>query len=353
MRKIIFLIILKFIICNVNKNNSKIILNQKNEIYDSSKFSKSYNFSKYINKLSPKKNVLLGIIVNYSWGKILPFIKSLNNAHLINSDIIMFISGLTKSVINNLKSFGIIVYNIPNRFKDVQHIYNDRWRIYQDFLNNNKNKYNLVLSVDIKDTIFQNEFFSIYENYSDILGFSFEELTLENSNNKYWIIEKFGNDSFKKIKNKRVINAGTIWGTINTFIEFSSILYKNLLMYPEALDQSVVNYLIYNENILGNCKKISSDEYGPVITLGLTNRKNIVLDTKNNILNYNGQIASIIHQYDRHPDIKKIIKEKYCPELIRNKFIIHFFIILELFTFILFIKSKIILFIINFIIQFF
>lgn len=313
MRKIIFLIILKFIICNVNKNNSKIILNQKNEIYDSSKFSKSNNFSKYINKLSPKKNVLLGII---------------NNAHLINSDIIMFISGLTKSVINNLKSFGIIVYNIPNRFKDVQHIYNDRWRIYQDFLNNNKNKYNLVLSVDIKDTIFQNEFFSIYENYSDILGFSFEELTLENSNNKYWIIEKFGNDSFKKIKNKRVINAGTIWGTINTFIEFSSILYKNLLMYPEILDQSVVNYLIYNENILGNCKKISSDEYGPVITLGLTNRKNIVLDTKNNILNYNGQIASIIHQYDRYPDIKKIIKEKYCPELIRNKLILDFELLL-------------------------
>ena len=340
MRKIIFLIILKFILCNKNKNNLKIIQNKKNKIYYSSKLFKSYNFPNFINKSSTKKNILIGIIVNYSWEKILPFIKSLNTANFINSDIIMFISGLTKSVINNLNSFGIIIYNIPNKFKDVQNIYSDRWKIYEDFLNNNKDKYNLVLSVDIKDTIFQNNFFSFYENYDNILGFSLEESTLENSMNKYWIIERFGNATYEKIKNKRIINAGTIWGTINTFIEFSSILYKNLLKYPEAYDQSVVNYLIYHENILGNCTKISSDGYGLVITLGLTNRKNIILDIKNNILNYNSQIASIIHQYDRHEDIKRIIKEKYCPELIRNNFIINFFLILELFTFILFIKSK-------------
>ena len=345
MRKIIFLIIINFILCNKNKNNSKIIQIRKNKIYDSSKFSKSYNFSNFINKLSTKKNVILGIIVNYSWEKILPFIKSLNVADFINSDIIMFISGLTKSVINNLNSFGIIVYNIQNKFKDVQNIYNDRWKIYKDFLNNNKDKYNLVLSVDIKDTIFQDKFFPLYENYTNLLGFSFEESTLENSTNKYWIIERFGNALYENIKNKKIINAGTIWGTINTFIEFSSILYKNLLKYPEASDQSVVNYLIYHENILGNCTKITSDGYGPVITLGLTNRKNIVFDSKNNILNYNDQIASIIHQYDRHADIKKIIKEKYCPELIRINLIIKFFIILELFTFILFIKSKLNLFI--------
>ena len=329
MRKIIFLIIIKLILCKKNKNNSKVLQNKKNQIYDSSKFSTSYNFLNFINNSTTKKNILLGVIVNYSWEKILPFIKSLNTANFINSDIIMFISGLTKSVINNLNSFGIIVYNIQKKFIDVQNIYNDRWKIYKDFLYNNKDKYNLVLSVDIKDTIFQNNFFSLYENYTDILGFSFEESTLENSISKYWIIERFGNNIYEKIKNKRIINAGIIWGTINTFIEFSSILSENLLKYPEAPDQSVVNYLIYHENILGNCIKISSDGYGPVITLGLTNRKNIVLDTKNNILNYNDQIASIIHQYDRHTDIKRIIKEKYCPELIRNNLIIEFFVILE------------------------
>ena len=97
----------------------------------------------------------------------------------------------------------------------------------------------------------------------------------------------------------------------------------------------MVNYLIYHEHIF---KKfiIFSDEYGPVITIGLTRRDCVNLDSQNNILNYKNQIVSIVHQYDRHKDLKFMIKEKYCPESIdaNNKFrnIIYFFVILEIFT---------------------
>ena len=190
--------------------------------------------------------------------------------------------------------------------------------------------------------------FSLYEKYEELLGFSYEDLTIDNSIYRNSIIELFGINILNKIKNKRIINAGTVWGTINAFIQFSHILYKKLLELseksPKSNDQSAVNYLIYHENILNNCTKIISDEYGPVLTLGLTLRKNIRLDKSNNIINYNGYIASIIHQYDRHPDIKKKIIEKFCPELIRNKIIIKFFIILQLFVIILYLKSKIYLY---------
>ena len=97
----------------------------------------------------------------------------------------------------------------------------------------------------------------------------------------------------ESICNERIINAGTIWGTLNQFLEFSNILYQKLQIYPEAADQSVVNYLIYHEKILKDSLKIISDEFGPVMTIGLTKRKNINLDSKNNILNYKGQVASI------------------------------------------------------------
>ena len=113
---------------------------------------------------------------------------------------------------------------------------------------------------------------------------------------------------------------------------------------PKSNDQSAVNYLIYHENILNNCTKIISDEYGPVMTLGLTLLKNIRLDKRYNILNNDGNIASIIHQYDRHLDIKKKIIEKLCPELVRKKIIIKVFIFLQLFIIILYLKSKIYLY---------
>ena len=54
------------------------------------------------------------------------------------------------------------------------------------------------------------------------------------------------------------------------------------------------------------------------MTIGLTKRKNILLDSKDNILNFNGKIAAVIHQYDRKGDIVKIIKKKYCPELLKS-----------------------------------
>lgn len=337
MKKIIFFIIINFLLFD-KISNSTIRAN---------KDKKNYDFHPYKFKTN-KKNALLSIIVRYSWEKIFPFIKSVIQANFYNVDIIMFVNEISKSVINNLKSFGIIVYKIKQKLKNPHDIYIERWKIYLDFLKNNINKYNLVLSVDIKDTIFQNELFSLYEKYEELLGFSYEDLTIDNSIYRNSIIELFGINTLNKIKNKRIINAGTVWGTINAFIQFSHILYNKLLELseksPKSNDQSAVNYLIYHENILNNCTKIISDEYGPVMTLGLTLRKNIRLDKSNNIINYNGYIASIIHQYDRHPDIKKKIIEKFCPELIRNKIIIKFFIILQLFVIILYLKSKIYLY---------
>ena len=121
---------------------------------------------------------------------------------------------------------------------------------------------------------------------------------------KEYIINNFGEKIYKMIKNERTINCGIIWGTINDFIFLSKVIYKNLLIHF-SVDQTILNYLIYVENILNNRKIIFSDEYGPVLTLGLTKRNKINLDSDNNILNFNNQIASIVHQYDRYKDIKK------------------------------------------------
>ena len=47
------------------------------------------------------------------------------------------------------------------------------------------------------------------------------------------------------------------------------------------------------------------------MTIGLTKRENINLDSDNNILNMKGDIAAVIHQYDRKADITDIVKKKY------------------------------------------
>ena len=257
---------------------------------------------------------------------------------LCNCDIVFFINQVSETVENYLKSFGVILYKIPFNLNNPYIIYKYRWKLYRDYLKENKEKYNIILSVDIKDTIFQKEFFKFYEHYEAFIGFSFESANIDIIINRELIINNFGIKLFKTIENKRVINAGTIWGTLNEFYEFSNILYEKLSIYPPVIDQTLLNYLIYHEKILRNCLKIKSDEYGLVLTLGLTKRKNIILDKQNNILNNKGQIASIVHQYDRHPFLKKTIRNKYCPELTKISYIKMFLIILESLTIIILLK---------------
>jgi len=327
---IIFLLFFKYILNNINTINGTPNINNHSNLYTSikQKTNKEINF---------KKNLILTIVVRYSWDKILPFIKSVIRISNRNFDIVIFISEVSQQVIDNLKSLGIIIYEISTKMKSALYIFRHRWKIFSDFLENNKNKYNIILSLDIRDTIIQKEFFSLYDNYSNFIGFSYESSTLERLIQKEYIINNFGEKIYKKIENERNINCGTIWGTINDFIFFSKIIYKNLLIHF-SVDQTMLNYLIYVKNIFSNRTIIFSDEYGPVLTLGLTKRNKIILDSDNNILNFNNQIASIVHQYDRHKDIKKIIKQKYCPELKYNLNIFFLFIMNESLMFILLLK---------------
>ena len=68
-----------------------------------------------------------------------------------------------------------------------------------------------------------------------------------------------------------------------------------------------------------DCIIFSNNINGPVMTVGLTNRVFLNFDEDDNILNIDGQIASVIHQYDRKEDINEMIIKKYYPELIEKR----------------------------------
>ena len=321
-----FIIVISIIVCNLKFENKTInSVGLINKVW-------SINGNKSSNIIY-KKNVLLSLIIGYSWDIIFPFIKSLIKAQISNCDFIMFVHEISQTVNDMLKSFGIIIYEIPENLRNMK-IFNIRWKLYSDFLKNNIEKYNIVLSVDIRDTIIQSDLFSLYYNSKPFLAFSYEDATVDRLINKEWIIDKYGIELFKTIKHEKTINAGTVWGTINIFLEFSNILWDKLSAFPESIDQTVINYMIYHENILYNYLKFSN-LFGPVMTIGLTKKGNIILDSENNILNYNGKIASIVHQYDRHGIIKKVIRNKFCPELTYKRNIKKTFIFSEIFSIIL------------------
>ena len=302
----IFIVIFNHFICNNTRNIIK-----RNSIIQSQGYNETFNFLSIslTKKVITKKNAILGIIHNYSLDIILPFFNSLFSANIQNCDIIMFVRKVSLTLINYLKRMGVLVYTIPEKYNNIQ-VINLRWKIYKDFLKTKKSNYNLVLSADVRDTFFQKNIFEYYENHEPFLGISLEDGSLKEKLNKKWIIDLAGEQKHKSIQNERIICIGTLWGTSDKFLEFSIIFWNKLNANPNSIEQGICNYLFYYEKIFNDCL-VKSDNYGPVMTIGLTNVSNLIFDSNNNLLNFKGEIAAIVHQYDRKPDIVKKINYKY------------------------------------------
>ena len=157
--------------------------------------------------------------------------------------------------------------------------------------------------------------FRFYQKNESFLGIAIEDGDLSSYQNSKWIIDAYGERLHKTIEHERIVCIGTLWGTLDKFLEFSNIMWdilgKNWALTHSVVEQGVTNYLIYHEKLFNDCLVKSNNENGRIMTIGRTNRKNIFLDHQNNILNGKGQIAALVHQYDRKKDITEIIRKKY------------------------------------------
>ena len=273
------------------------------------------NIQNYSHNNNNKKNLVIGVLANYNWEAIEPFFVSFKTAGFHNCDCIMFVNNIRLETKKKIQSFGVIVYEVPNKLKNYK-VINYRWKIYNDFLNKNKDKYNLVFTTDLRDSIFQKDVFKYYENQQSFLGVAIEDGILSYEPlNKEWLINAYGKDVLNIIGNERIICIGTLWGTLDKFSEFSKIMWEKLSsewsLKFNVIEQGIANFLIYYAKMFNECLVKSDNQNGQIMTIGISKRQNIILDSENNILNGKGEIASVVHQYDRKNDIAEKIRQKY------------------------------------------
>ena len=124
------------------------------------------------NKKPPnnKKNVILGYIYNYSWETMRNYFISLLKADIKNTDIIMFVKRIPEETLEKIRSYGVISYPIPDNSPYPPNT--QRYVLYGKFLSENKDKYNMALHADVRDTIFQKDVFEVYKDYKSFLALS-------------------------------------------------------------------------------------------------------------------------------------------------------------------------------------
>ena len=276
----------------------------------------------YIDK--NKKNLIIGSILNYSWSKVKLFFISLYKAQIKNCDFVIFVGGVSNETIKKIEKCGVTTYKIPKevlRLRKTITLF--RWKLYKDFLKENKDKYNMIFTADLRDTIFQKDLFQFFNSNKSFLGVFLEDGLMTNKANRIWVLQFCNEEEFNKIENETVICAGTIIGTADKFFEFSYELWYTVKNRKGVQDQGGTNYLIYIRKLFNDCI-IKNDNHGYVLTIGMSNKKNILLDNNDNILNYNGEIAAVVHQYDRKHNIVSKLKTKFNDSFfyINNSFII-------------------------------
>ena len=92
-------------------------------------------------------------------------------------------------------------------------------------------------------------------------------------------------------------------------------LSSNWSLTNNIIEQAVTDYLIYHYKMFKNCLLKSDSKDGRVMTIGLIKPEDIRIDSQNNILNGNGEIAAVIHQYDRKPNIVNFVRNKLNLEM--------------------------------------
>lgn len=261
-----------------------------------------------------KSNLILTSMINYKWKDIEPFFISLKKANMKNYECIVWVYNVDKHTRIKIKQYAKTI-DIDNNFikkMKKNKFFITEWRhiLYRDFLKTNKDKYNKVLLVDIRDVIFQSDIF-LYGWKNNYLGVAEERQTYEMDTiiNKMWIERKYGIETYNSFKKYNIICAGTIISNIGVILNLLELLCEQIFNkgYFKNQDQADMNYLIF-KNIFKYPLQISNNNSGPIITIGA--EKNILIKN-DKVLNYDGDIASIVHQYDRSEDVELLVDKLY------------------------------------------
>lgn len=184
---------------------------------------------------------------------------------------------------------------------------------YSDYLVTNKFK-NVVLT-DTRDVIFQKDLFKEPING---LFLGMEDINTPIGYDSFhikWISDVYGQNYLKSISDKQISCAGVTFGDYESIKNYLNVMLTEFINIPYYTmvkcnyDQGIHNKLLYSNNFenVHKCQPLSSD----ILTLGLVNPQKIKVNSFGHILNEDGSIPAIVHQYDRHKNLEKMILKNY------------------------------------------
>jgi hypothetical protein len=261
------------------------------------------------------KYTIVGCITKYGVEQIKPFVESIEQSGF-KGDKLMLVYEITQDTIDYLKNKGWrLIQSEPQ-----QHIILQRFRDMYQVLHQYET--DIIIWVDVKDIIFQKDPTEWLNKWMrrDILAFS-ESLKF---GDEAWARLNAGTSfpmEWEWLQNKEIHCAGTIVGKRDAIRDLFIDIYRWSLTTsnPEQLaDQAAYNILIHLHQFKDKIQFVKQQE-GFAAQLHLKLKKGDTLPYTEilpnidgiEVKNEKGELYTLVHQYDRNEELKKLIENKY------------------------------------------
>ena len=280
-----------------------------------------------------KKNLIIGAFTNYNYNQLKPWVESIDECGF-TGDKVMIVGNASQETRDKLQERGFTLIGMPQMNVPI-HV--GRFLSIYEYLRNNWEKYNYVVTTDVKDIYFQIDpcewlDFHMDAKYKLVAGSESIRYKDEDWGNEN-LLQSYGPYVHNLFKDNVIYNVGTIGGKSEYVKDLVFNIFTNAINRPiPIVDQAVYNVLL-NTQPYKNITFFASQADGWACQAGTTVDPSKIerfrpFLTEAEPLWENGKVLTgqdsshckkgtpfcIVHQYDRVPDWKKFVQEKYNQE---------------------------------------
>ena len=263
------------------------------------------------------KDLIIGGCTNYGINQLKPWVLSAKEVAGINNEVVLVVGNATQETIEWLK--GQYVTVVPMMQVEGIPIHVLRFLSIYEYLHKNWTKYDYVVTTDVKDVYFQTDPFKFLVDRKLVIaseGLKYKDEPWGNEN----LYQAYGPYVYDQFKENEIFNVGTFGGQSEYVKDMVFHIFTNAINRPIPIcDQAVFNVLINTQPF----KDIASKTIQWAAELGTIMDPSKIEQFRPNLIfsepvfedgllkDCTGFTYPIVHQYDRVPDLKRFVEQKY------------------------------------------
>jgi hypothetical protein len=266
-----------------------------------------------------RRHLILGAVRGYRFDVLAPFVNSLRSTRYAGDVVFLDFGGIDEATREALQGAGVRLEPVADPVladDGILHITAARFLAYREFLRAHASEYARVLVTDLRDVVFQADPFLADTGPSLACFLEHGDVTIaEQAHNARWIHNCYGPPGLERVGRFPIICSGTTMGPVEAMLgylgrlsqEALTIRSRQLLVFGD--DQGMHNHLIWTRQL--DDVHLFPNGRGNVLTLAIVPQERIRFDAVGRLLNDDGTLPAVVHQYDRFPLLTALLGARY------------------------------------------